>query len=438
MKLSLLIAYAIILCITSLASAPPIVRLKYVVQPVELEFWERTSSAAFRENIARETFSLINVSPRVITEVEVKIGHNEFCSCYLGFDSLEVVVEGSATRANLSYVFRNFTLACRRMCVDHFEWLIRWAPKPVEKGEYVFWLSDVFTRPLTVTLNPLTGEVRDAETGAPLGEWVFQLRRWELERNSTVVLAAYQSTSIEGREGIEGVATVVYVNFTQSAGKDYALNNGRVTVSSVRTVVGTSLYSNRYASILYGLPQGVTEEQFKQLLLPHFQLVDFSNGTYAIVCNYIYDTYEAVKEYKPWTLEKVRRELKYGGLPTVVEVAGLVRYCGSFYEVLPLLSVALVYDRVTGVLLEAVPGLPEMPWIHLNHLPSPLPNYFGASHWSVLSEQPLAVRLVESSLHKEEVKLGGVGRVDSTAQAVAVASAALIVILQSVRRLVRR
>lgn len=437
MKLSLLYAcYAMFLCVTSLAFAHPIVRLRYVVQPVELKFWERTPSAAFLESIAREAFSLVNASPRVITKVDVMIGRDESCFCFLGFDSLEVVVEKFDTRVNLSYVFRNFALACRREHASHFDWLTRLAPVRVERGEYVLWLSAVFTKLTTLLLDPETGEVRDAETGTPLGEWIYQLRRGELGRNSTVVLAAYQPLLIEGREGIGGVATIVYVNFSQTAGWDYVLNDGRVKVSAARTAVGTSRYSNKYASILHGLPPEVTVEQFKRLLPPHFQFVDFSNGTYAVVCSYIYDSYEEVKKFKPWTLEKVHRTLRYEGLSPVVEVVGVVSYGGSTYEVFPLLPVTLVYDRVTGVLLEAIPGLPEIPWLHLDHLPSPLPNYFGASLWSVLSEQPLALRLVESSLHKEEVKLGGIGKVDSTAQAVAVALAALIVLLQSVRRLV--
>lgn len=436
MRFFAFMALALVLCAAHSAFAPPIVRLRYVVQPVELEFWERSSLAAHYAGIAREVFRLVNASPRVVTEVLVKVGRFEFPACFLGFDSLEVVVEKFDARANISYVFANFTLACRRRSVEYFEWLTRWADEPVEIGEYVFWLSKTFTRPVTVTVDPVTGDVRDAETGAPLGEWIFQLRRWELGLNSTVVLAGWLPIEGEGREGIDGIATIVYVNFSQSAGRDYVLNDGKVVVGSVRTAVGTSLYSRSYAVFSYGLPPGITVEEFKRLLPPGSRFVDFGNGTYAVVSSYIYDTYEVVKGFKPWTLKTVRREQSYAGLPPLVEVVGLVEY-GAVYEVTPMLSMTLVYDRVTGVLLEAIPGLPEIPWMHMDHVPSPVSSYFGASWWRVLSGGPLALKLVESSLHRLEMKLGGVGRVDPLVHAAVVASAALIVLLQVGKRLVR-
>lgn len=438
MRLFSLWVLVLMFCTAGLASASPLVRLRYEVQPIKLEFWKPGSSQAYFESIAREVFSLVNASPLIVTILEINIGRDELCSCFLGFDSLEIVIEKFDTRVNLSYAFKNFSLVCREGHVEHFEWLTSKASEPMKKGELFFWLSDAFMFTKLLTVDPVTGDVRDAATGAPLGEWIYQLRQWELKQNSTVVLAAHQSIPIEGYEGINGIATIVYVNFSRAMDRDYVLNDGRVTVSAARTVVGTSLYSNRYATVFHSLPSGFTVEQVKRMMPPGFRFVDFDNGTYAFMCSYIYDSYDIVKEFKPWILEKVRHEYRYEGAPPWEEITGIVRYDDNAYVVTPLLSVTLVYDRVTGVLLEAAPGLPELPWLHLDHLLPPLPNYLGVSHWRILSERALVLKLVESSLHKPEVRLGGIGRVDIVIHAAVVASAALIMLLQMGRRLVRR
>lgn len=438
--LSLLICLIILLlCAADLALASP-VRLRYIVQPVEIEYWERKPDATFLERRAHEAFRLVNASPRIVTILEVMTKFDDperkFTFCFFGFHSLEIVIEKLNTRVNISYIFWNFSFVCYGEGGEYFWWLVNRAPQPVRREEYLFWLSNIFVFTRSLTVDPVTGDVRDVETGEPLGEWVYQLRQWELGRNSTVVLATCRPLPTDG---FNGHATIVYVNFSLTAGKDYVLNNGKVIVSTVRTTVGTSLYSNRYATIIYGLPTGFTVDQAKRLTPPGFRFADFGNGTYALMCDHIYDTYEKVKELKPWILERERREHRYDKAPPWVDIIGVVRYGGASYRVTPLFSVTLVYDRVTGVLLEAVPGLPEVPWLHLDHLPPPLPNYFGASIWRVISEKPLALRLVESSLHEPEAKLGGVGRVDVTAHAAIVAAAALIVLLQAERRrLVRR
>lgn len=413
------------LCAAGPATTPHYVRLKYEVRPVKLEYAGQDSPDA---SLEFDTLS------RIVTLVGVQVERDSYATCTLSFGSFEIIVERLGECVNLSYVFRNFTLVCHEKVAEHFNWLTHSAPPPTREGWQLIWISETLTLNRFLTLNPVTGEVRDAETGEALGEWIYQLRERELEKNSTVVLAALQQFRVEG---FDGVATIVYVNFSQTAGRDYVLNNGRVRVSATRTAVGTSLYSRAYVGIVYNPPPDFVE-QAKQAMLPGSRLLDFGNGTYAFVCSYIYDTYEEVKEFKPWKLEKVRYNYSYAGSPPWDVISGVVWYGNASYVVILLLPLTLVYDRATGILLEAVPALSEVPWLPTNYLPPPLPTYFRAAIWNVVSHNVLALRLVESSLHEpiaevEEER----GRSDTTFYAVITASIAGIALLRAKRKIIK-
>jgi hypothetical protein len=425
----LLPALLVALALAGTPYASPPVRLKYEAL-LSQEKFEPTRSAIDMYREARRVFGAVNASPSLVTSLCVSRGQHAECA-FVGFDKLEVVVEADGYAANVTLILYNLTVAYGKEYRDVFEALTGLKPSGTFEG-YTYSVAKTAT---------FTKIYRLDSTGAPApGEWLFWLRPEELKLNATVVLA--HVLPIPGtRDQLEfnGTANVVYVNMSQISRESYEVNGGAVVVDRSRTAVGSSRYSLRYASIFK--LKGLDIEQLKRMVPEPFRFVDFGNGTYAIVCSYIYDAYELVKNVKPWGLTRIKRALVHEGEEVGAEIEGVVELAGARYLVGPLEPVTLVYDRVTGVLLESSLGDPGLPAFITTFgiLPPPLTNFFSLDTvWSVLGEGEtplLTLRLVESSLHRGEDRLGGPGRVDVTAHAATLlAAAALLGIAVGVRR----
>jgi hypothetical protein len=416
------------LALASAVCALPPARLKYEVLATQERF-EPTPSTIARYREARRVFGAVNASPLFVTYLCVSRGGYAECA-FIGFDKLEVIVETDGRTASVTLALYNFAAAYREEYRGVFEGLLPGleASGTFEGYAYSAARATAFTK------------VFQLDPAGAAGEWLFWLRPEELKLNATVILAhvlpiPYALEQLE----FNGTANVVYVNMSQVGGVSYELNGGAVVVDRSRTAVGSSRYSNRYASVFK--LKGLDVEQVKRMVPEPFRFVDFGNGTYAIVCSYVYDAYERVKDAKPWKLTKVRRALVHEGEEVSADIEGVIELAGARYIVSSLEPVTLVYDRVTGVLLESSPGTPALPAFLTTFgvLPPPLTNFFGFDTvWSVLREGEaplLSLKLVESSLHEGEERLGGPGSVDTTAHAAALlAAATLLAAAAGVRR----
>ena len=423
-----------ILLLTALAAvsttyAPPSLRLKYEIRIAQ----ERFSPTPGAEHMYREAlriFRAVNATPSMTTRLCV--GRGEMVCAFIGFDRLEVIVEADGRTANVTLLSYNFTVACREESRALFERLLSGLELSGSFEGYAYAVARVAAFAKTVRQDPA------ASPGE--GERLFWLRPEELRLNATVVLAhILPLPGTFGQFAFDGSANVVYVNFSLPSEKSYELNGGAVIVDRSRTAVGSSRYSNRYASVFK--LRDLDVEQVKRMVPEYFRFVDFGNGTYAIICSYIYDAYELVKDIKPWRLTKEKRPLVYEGEEVSVEIMGVVEFAGARYDVSPLEPVTLVYDRGTGVLLESSLGAPGLPAFLTTFgiLPPPLTNFFGADTvWGLLGEGEtplLTLTLVESTLHRGEERLGGPGRVDVAAHAAALlVAAALLGVAAGVRR----
>lgn len=431
------------LALAGALEASPSVRLRYEVK-ASLELFYPAPDAEHRCREVRKVFEAVGVSPLVATELRVSLGSGRFEFIFIGFDKLEVIVESDRRTANVTLIFRNYTVVYRKDLAnagDRLRDLLELLTGGLELGEVEgFTYATARVKAIAFTLQP--------DRAAPNGEWLFWLNPGELKLNATVVLAHIVPVpvSLDGLV-LDGFANLVYVNFSMVSGKSYVLNDGAVIVDRSRTAVGDSRYSEEYGRVFELKDRDI--EQVRQRVPLGFRFVDFGNGTYAFVRAYVYETYELVKGLKLWSLTKVgRAALRASGEP-YTEIVGVIELGGARYQVAPYEPVSLVYDKATGVLLESSPEAltPEAPRLSLFYrthgiLPPPLANIFGAdTMWCSIGEGgfwlPTLV-LVESSLHREEGRPGGLSAVDAAALLAALLAAALLAITLLVRRRRRR
>lgn len=376
--------------------------------------------------------------------------------CLFTFSSGRIVVDAVETRGyylvNLTLMLDNFTLLCPQ------------SSKPVESVLAGMAGWDSISRTPTgdlyharrlalsrlIRVNPTDNNATDAATGEPLGEWLVWLSPGDMAANATLLLVgriADIAYTPPGAARSYGLANLVLLNTSWTAGRGYTVNG--TYVDRARTVAAYAVVSVAAGQRYVNLSDPGIVDMARRFAASSrcLSFTDYGNGSYGVSERCVGPTYRAVAGHKPWRLGVERTGLLCSRGGCVEGLLYYVEYGGKWFLHPPLDPYMLVYDRVTGILLEQ--GYSAVPY-YMGHsidefqgyAVSLLSDYFALGdglHLRLVfaNKKPVGLVLEETNMHIGEEVIRGRSQAPWDAYALYV-MAALVVAAAVLVAVVRR
>ena len=293
--------------------------------------------------------------------------HLPYCNMDIG--ALVIAVraknlDSKVVKVNFTVRFRKLRIACRRdiypkdelNCLKEVFSSEKWR----KEGRYVILELDSSTYSREFLVSTETNEVIDAETGLKLGEWIFWLSPLDLSRKYTLILAAREGLPPYFERNVSlNTASLALVNLSMTAPWSYKV--GDEVIPAARTVMGFTfieplalgglkIYGTNVNAIRAGV-EVLSRKLAKWIRSGAFIPFMLRNGTFVLENRLLKQIYKEVEDFKPWKLKwrHVPSLCRGGVCERRTEI--MVEYDGVNYSIAPA-TITLVYDKVTGLLLE--------------------------------------------------------------------------------------
>jgi len=343
---------------------------------------------------------------------------------------IQIIVESADSSAyvvNYTVIFSNFTaIGIGKFCEAFAELL---GPPTKIKDGYLVWLMDSLALSKRIIVDASSWNAVDADSGRPVGEWLFWLSPFDLSANYTLILAGINWAVPAGLTlNLSGfVGYLLYLNASNMAPEDYVV--GGAKIERARTLAAYSyplLYS--YEKVLKG---GRVSEEFVSWLRRYgCSVVQHPNSTIEVLCETFLKAAARVEQRKAWKVVPIPMWID----PNHYRTFAAIRYGDLYLATFPLDSYVFVYDRQTGLLLEASHDPSFKSWGY-----APLPSAYLSFGNSTLAFTILnglvKAKLVETNIPLQTPSLGSAGRVEADfAYALLVAIAALALLASIAKR----
>ena len=359
-------------------------------------------------------------------------GPASLCGVFWSSDriSIQVTVEtmsGSAYTVNYSVVFSNFSAIGLEKTCKMLPELI--GPPSEIKDGYLVWRRDSLTLSKKIIVNVSNWNAVDADSGRSLGEWLFWLSPFDLSANYTLILAginrdvaAYLTPNLSGCVGY-----VLYLNASNTASKDYVVSGAKI--EKARTLVAYSyplLYV--YQKVLRG---GRVSEEFKSALRRFgCSVVQHPNSTVEVSCEAFLRGASQVERWKAWKVVPISMRVD----PNLYQTLAAIKYGDLYLAMFPIDFYVFVYDRQTGLLLEASHDPSAESWWGYAILPSAYLSFGNYTLSFTVLNGLINAKLVETNIPLQTPSLGSPGRAEADPAYALLAALATLAIAVAIAR----
>jgi hypothetical protein len=360
-------------------------------------------------------------------------GPASLCGVFWSSDriSIQVTVEtmsGSAYTVNYSVIFSNFSAIGLEKTCKMLPELI--SPPSEIKGGYLVWRRDSLTLSKKIIVNVSNWNAVDADSGRSLGEWLFWLSPFDLSVNYTLILAGINLHVTAGiTPNLSGfVGYVLYLNASNTASRDYVV--GGADIKRARTLVAYSYpLAHMYEKVLRA---GRVSEEFKSIMRRYgCSVVQHPNSTVEVFCEAFSRAASHIERWKAWKVVPVSMQID----PNLFRTFAAIKYSGLYLAMYPIDFYTFVYDRQTGLLLEASHDPSVESWWGHAILPSAYLSFGNYTLSFKVLNGLINAKLVETNIPLQTPSLGSPGRAEADpAYALLAASAALATAAAIARR----
>jgi len=355
------------------------------------------------------------------------------CGIYCSADRIRILVAVTGMSyggyvINYTVIFSNFSaVGLERSCGVLAELI--GPPSEVKDGNLV-WRRDSLTLFKIIVVDVSSWTAIDVDSGKFLGEWLFWLSPFDLSVNYTLILAGINWDVPAGlTPNLSGiVGYVLYLNASNTAPKDYVV--GGAKIEKARTLAAYSyplLYV--YQKVLKG---GRVSEEFKSSLRRYgCSVVQHPNSTVEVLCETFLKAAARVGQWKAWKVVPISMWVD----PSYYQTLAAVKYGDLYLAMFPIDFYVFVYDRQTGLLLEASHDPSIESWWGYAIIPSAYLTFGNYTLSFTALNGLINITLVETNVPLHTPSLGSAGKVEADfAYALLAVLAALLLLVSITKR----